>query len=93
MKFSALEPAAFTLRRRHLTAYAWLNVPGKPALLFLYIVLPIICGLIAAAIIRNHPITETRHARIRARVQRKLNQNGAAAPRSAPSAAATWAPP
>ena len=57
---------------------------GKPALLFLYIVLPIICWLIAAAIIWKYPITEERHARIRARVARRLNQNGAVTPRSAP---------
>ncbi|HET6470465.1 MAG TPA: MFS transporter, partial [Pseudomonadales bacterium] len=57
---------------------------GKPALLFLYVVLPIICWLIAAAIIWRYPITESRHARIRARVERRLNQNGAATPRSVP---------
>jgi len=62
---------------------------GKPTLLFLYIVLPIICWLIAAAIIWKYPITESRHARIRARVERRLNQNGAATPRSVPSAAAS----
>ena len=48
------------------------DAAGKPALLFLYIVLPIICWLIAAAIIWNYPITEVRHKRIRARVERKI---------------------
>jgi len=51
------------------------HAAGKNSLLFLYIVLPIICWLIAAAIIWNYPITEARHRRIRARVERRLSQN------------------
>jgi glycoside/pentoside/hexuronide:cation symporter, GPH family len=49
------------------------HAQGKGSLLFMYIVLPIICWLIAAAIIWNYPITEVRHRRIRARVERRLN--------------------
>jgi Na+/melibiose symporter-like transporter len=50
---------------------------GTRSLLFLYVVLPIICWLIAAAIIWNYPITEVRHKRIRERVERKLAARGA----------------
>ena len=50
---------------------------GTNSLKFLYIVLPIICWLIAAAIIWNYPITEVRHRRIRERVERRLRQSSA----------------
>lgn len=50
---------------------------GTNSLKFLYIVLPIICWLIAAAIIWNYPITEVRHRRIRERVERRLRHSSA----------------
>ena len=49
---------------------------GLMTLRTLYIALPIICWLIAARIIWNYPITEARHSRIRARVERRIMQNG-----------------
>ena len=59
------------------------DAAGKPALLFLYIVLPIICWLIAAAIIWNYPITEVRHKRIRARVERRIAASASTQPLAA----------
>ena len=55
---------------------------GLLTLRTLYITFPIVCWLIAAWIIWDYPITEARHERIRARVQRRVAQRSAAAQRT-----------
>jgi Na+/melibiose symporter-like transporter len=55
------------------------GVNGQVQLAVLYVLLPILFWLIAAAIVWRYPITEARHQRIRERVERRIRAGTAAA--------------
>ena len=48
------------------------GVTGQLQLSIVYVVVPIVFWLIAAAIVWNYPVTEARHARIRERMERRM---------------------
>lgn len=51
------------------------GVEGLGSLSFLYVAFPILCWLVAAALVWNYPLTALRHAKLRARLERLQVRN------------------